>query len=79
MSFQLVQSQDRSRTAKSKAKCFLKLMTDDSVMVYAAFLHDVLSILHVMSKVFQKESGTAADIHRSLKTTRTALQQLHNR
>ena len=32
-------------------------------MQFAALLHDVVSALSVMSQVFQRKDGTAADIH----------------
>jgi hypothetical protein len=67
-------------TAKSKAKCFLKLMKNDSNMVFCAFLHDdVLSVLHVMSKIFQREDGSLADIHQALSNARNILRQYHKR
>ena len=63
---QLVQCTKVSATAKSKAKCFLKLLNKRDIMQFAALLHDVVSALSVMSQVFQRKEGTAADIHRTL-------------
>jgi hypothetical protein len=65
-------------TAKSKTKCFFKLMKNDSNTVFCAFLHDdVLSALHVMSKIFQREDGSLADIHQALSNARNNLSQYH--
>lgn len=63
---QLVGGTKVSAVAKSKAKCFLKLLTTKDVMQFAALLHDVVSALSVMSQVFQRRDGTAVDIHRTL-------------
>ncbi|KAK3090549.1 hypothetical protein FSP39_012619 [Pinctada imbricata] len=70
---QLVGSAGSMTTAKSKAKCFMKLMKDENMMLFAALLHDALSILSVTSKVFQREDGSVADIHQSIQTARKAL------
>ena len=43
------------------------------VMVFAALVHDVVSALSVMSQVFQRKDGTAADIHRTLTNVLTVL------
>lgn len=61
---QLVDGTKVSANAKSKVKCFLKLLTKD-VMQFAALIH-VVSALTVMSQVFQRKNGTAAAIHRTL-------------
>ena len=74
-----MQSSDGSGVAKATAKCFIKLMTDSNIMMYAAFLRDVLSVLQVMSKGCQRENGTAADIHRSLNTTKQSLAPFHQK
>lgn len=63
---QLLDGSKVSATAKCKAKCFLKLLTKRDIMQFAALLHDVVSALSVMSQVFQRKDGTAADIHRTL-------------
>ena len=70
---QLGEDPKASSVAKSKAKCFLKLLTKKDVMQFASFLHDVVSALSIMSKVFQRKDGTAADIHRSLKNVLSVL------
>lgn len=62
---QLVDGTKVSANAKSKVKCFLKLLTKKDVMQFAALIH-VVSALTVMSQVFQRKNGTAADIHRTL-------------
>ena len=62
-----------SSVAKSKAKCFLKLLTRKDVMQLVSLLHDVVSVLSIISKVFQRKDGTAADTHRSLKNVLSVL------
>ncbi|KAK3095607.1 hypothetical protein FSP39_016615, partial [Pinctada imbricata] len=69
----LVSSAGSMTTAKSKAKCYMKLMKDENMMLFAALLHDALSILSVTSKVFQREDGSVADIHQSIQTACKAL------
>ena len=60
---QLVNSLKVFATAKCKVQCFLKFLTKRDIMQFAALLHDVVSALSVMSQVFQRKDGTAADIH----------------
>ena len=70
---QLGKDQQASSVAKSKAKCFLKLLTRKDVMQFTSLLHDVVSALSFMSKVFHRKDGTAGDIHRSLKNLLSVL------
>ena len=52
---QLVDGSKVSATAKSKAKCFLKLLTKRDIMQFASLLHDVVSALSVLFPGISKE------------------------
>ncbi|XP_061193371.1 zinc finger protein 862-like [Saccostrea echinata] len=52
--------------AKCKALGLYKILVDDNNITFAAFLLDNLSLLHIMSQVFQREESCVADIHRAL-------------
>lgn len=60
---QLVNSLKVFATVKCKVQCFHKFLTKRDIMQFAVLLHDVVSALSVMSLVFQRKDGTAADIH----------------
>ena len=49
------------------------------VKQFASLLHDVVSALSIMSKVFQSKDGTAADIHKSLKNVLSVLENYRTR
>ena len=52
---QLGENPKASSIAKSKAECFLKLLIRKDVMQFLSLLHDVVSALSIIFKVFQKE------------------------
>ncbi|XP_062616970.1 zinc finger protein 862-like isoform X1 [Saccostrea cucullata] len=59
--------------AKSKALGLYKILVDDNNITFAAFLLDILSLLHIMSQVFQREESCVADIHRALNSCLSSL------
>lgn len=64
---QLGEDQTAPSVTKNKAKRFLKFLTKKDVMQFALLLHDIVSALSNMSKMFQIKDGTAADFQKILK------------
>ena len=63
----------------NKAKCFLKLLQDKSVILYAHLLLDVTEELKKLSFLFQERESSLADIHRSLTGSLAVIRKMKTR
>lgn len=72
-------SSSQNKTAQAKVKCFLKLMTSKSVVLFVHHLLDVCGPLKEMSLLFQQQDSCVAEIHRTLKSTVAVIQKLKSR
>lgn len=69
----------QNKTAKNKAKCFLKLMTSKSVVLFVHLLLDVCGPLKEMSLLFQQQDACVAGIHRTFKSTVAVIEKYKSR
>ena len=55
-----------NNTQANKARCFLKLLKDKSIILYAHHMLDISAELKKISFVFQERTSSVADIHRAV-------------